>query len=128
MGPSVAKIAAGELFEGSTYEQIQNISPETAYQIFQVSDNLRICLRDLASFRYIDALRTNAYLVVFSVVVKTFQEVGVIWGDPEFTELLDDHNDDWKETRDEVMAHNDERSNYPCQQNLPSRSKKGKEK
>lgn len=102
MGPSVAKIAAGELFEGQVYEQIQKTSPELAYQIFQVSDNLKYSLRDLASNRTVDALRANAYLVLFALVVRTFQETGIKWGESNFTDLLDDHADDWQGTRDKL--------------------------
>lgn len=102
MGPSVAKVAAGELFEGQIYEQIQKTSPELAYQIFQVSDNLKYSLRDLAGNRTIDALRANAYLVLFSLVVRALQEAGIKWGESDFTDLLDDHADDWQGTRDKL--------------------------
>lgn len=99
MGPAVAKIAAGDLFEGQIYEQMQKTSPEISYQIYQVCDNLKITFSDLAGNRSLDALRVNAYLVLFSLIVRVFQEIGVKWGSPEFTELLDKHGEDWQGTR-----------------------------
>jgi AIPR protein len=93
LGPAVAKATAGELFEGEIYDQVQKTSPETAYQIYQVSDIVQVMLNDLKSFRYINTLKPNVYLVLFSVVVKALQEVGVKWGSPEFTEFLEEDED-----------------------------------
>ncbi len=93
LGPAVAKATAGELFEGEIYDQVQKTSPETAYQIYQVSDIVQVMLNDLKSFKYINTLKPNVYLVLFSVVVKALQEVGVKWGSPEFTEFLEEDED-----------------------------------
>jgi len=98
MGSAVAKASVGELFEGEVYDQVQKTSPELAYQIFQVSDNVRVMINDLKTFKYINTLRFDAYLAVFSIIVKAFQEIGVKWGTPEFTELLDnqwERSDNW---------------------------------
>lgn len=113
LGSAVAKASVGELFEGEVYDEVQKTSSELAYQIFQVSDNIRVMTNDLKTFRYIDALRYNAYLVVFSVIVKTFQEINVKWGTSEFSELIDyqlndmpsDWYDLWRKLTREAFDH-----------------------
>jgi len=95
LGPANAKRSAGELFEGDVYEQVQKTPAEVAYHIFQVSDNIRISLNDLTSYKYIKSLRPHINLALFSLIVRTFQEIGVKWGSPEFTELLDNHVEYW---------------------------------
>jgi hypothetical protein len=95
LGPAIAKVSAGELFEGEIYEQVQKTSPEIAYQIFQVSSIIQSILNDLKSIKYINALRANIYLVLFSVIVKVLEETGVKWGSSEFTEHLEDDGDGW---------------------------------
>jgi hypothetical protein len=95
LGPAVAKLSAGDLFEGDVYEQIQRTPVELVYQVFQVGDNIGNVLRDLVSIKYIKSLRPFAALTLFSLVVRTLQEVDVKWGSPELTELLDDHAEDW---------------------------------
>src|SRR6266545_2572039 len=89
MGAAAAKASVGELFEGEVYDQVQKTSPELAYQIFQVSDNIRIMINDLKTFRYINALKSDAHLAVFSLIVKTFQEIGIKWGSDELSKLID---------------------------------------
>jgi hypothetical protein len=65
----------------------------------------------LNAFKYIDALRYNAYLVVFSVIVKAFQDFGVKWGSVEFSVLLDkqiDHQgwfEAWRKLTREAFDH-----------------------
>src|SRR5258706_8603015 len=68
---------------------------------------------NLKTFKYIDALRYNAYLVVFSVIVKVFQEINVKWGTVEFSNLLDSQLDDiptdwfdlWRKLTREAFDH-----------------------
>lgn len=110
LGPAVAKATAGELFEGEIYEQVQKTSPELAYQIFQVSEILRSTLGDLRSYKYIDTLRNNIYLVLFSVIVRALQDAGLKWGSQEFTEFLEDENDKnwyspWRTMTKEAIDH-----------------------
>ena len=95
LGPAIAKVSAGELFEGQVYEQVQKTPIEVVYQIFQVSDGTRASLRELAKFKYIKSIRPFAYLAAFALVVRTFQEVGAKWGSPEFTQLMETQAEAW---------------------------------
>ncbi len=99
LGPAFAKANAGELFEGDVYEQVQKTPAEIVYQIFQVSDDIQYCLWNLASFKYIKSLKPHVNLALFALIVRTFQEIGVKWGSPEFTQLLDDHAEVWQGER-----------------------------
>lgn len=95
LGPALAKARAGELFEGDVYEQVQTTSAELAYHLFQVSENIRVCLNDLSSYKYIKTIRPHISLTLFSLIVKCLQEVGIKWGSPELTKILDDHYNQW---------------------------------
>jgi hypothetical protein len=95
LGPALAKARAGELFEGGVYEQVQKTSAELAYQLFQASENIRVCLYDLSRYKYIKSIRPHISLALFALIVKCFQEVGIKWGSPELTKILDDHFNQW---------------------------------
>lgn len=95
MGPAMAKRETGDLFEGEIYEQVQKTPVEVVYQIFQVSDNIRVALSDVNGPKYTSYRKTHLSLTLFSLLVRAFQEVNVKWGSLDFTELLDDHADDW---------------------------------
>jgi hypothetical protein len=95
MGPATAKRETGDLFEGEIYEQVQKTPVEVVYQIFQVSDNIRIALLSINSAKYSKYRKTHMSLALFSLLVRAFQEVNVKWGAPDFTTLLNDHADDW---------------------------------
>ena len=99
MGPATAKREAGDLFEGEIYEQVQKTPIEVVYHIFQVSDNIDIALSYINGARYTKYLKTHVSLILFSLIVRALQEVGVKWGSPEFTTLLDDYNDNWTPKR-----------------------------
>jgi len=99
LGPALAKLSAGELFEGEVYEQIQKTPVEVVYQIFQVRDSIRICLRELVQYKTIKSIRPFANLALFALLVRTFQEIGVKWGSPEFTQLLDYQYENWDNRR-----------------------------
>jgi hypothetical protein len=95
MGPATAKRETGDLFEREIYEQVQKTPREVVYQIFQVSDNIRVALSNINNAKYTQYRKTHMSLALFSLLVRAFQEVNVKWGSPDFTTLLDDHADDW---------------------------------
>jgi hypothetical protein len=95
LGPASAKLSAGELFEGEAYEQIRKTPIDVVYQIFQVRDSIRDCLRELVRHKDIKSIRPHANLALFALLVQTFEEIGVNWGSPEFTQLLDNQFENW---------------------------------
>lgn len=95
MGPATAKRETGDLFEGEIYDQVQKTPVDVVYQIFQVSDNLRVALSNMNSAKYSKYRKTHMSLALFSLLVRAFQDVDVKWGSADFTTLLDDHADDW---------------------------------
>jgi len=98
LGPAIAKHSLGELFEEEAYDFIHHTPPELAYQIYVVGWNLDTCYRQLAkSKQYIANLRGHINLTLFAVVVKVLQSAGARWGDPEFTQLLEQQweSDEW---------------------------------
>ena len=99
LGPAIAKLSAGELFEGDVYEQIQKTPIEVVYQIFQVRDSIRVCLRELVQYKTIKSIRPHANLALFALLVRAFQEVGMNWGSPEFTQVLDYQTENWDNKR-----------------------------
>ncbi len=95
LGPAAAKLSAGELFEGEAYVQIRKTPIDVVYQIFQVRDSIRVCLRELVRHKAIKSIRPHANLALFALLVRTFDEIGVDWGAPEFTQLLDKQFENW---------------------------------
>lgn len=98
LGPAIAKSSLGELFEGEAYDLIHHISPELAYQTWLVGWNLDTCYWQLAkSKKYIANLRGHIDLTLFALIQKVLRSAGARWGNPEFTQLLEQQwdSDKW---------------------------------
>jgi hypothetical protein len=95
LGPAVAK-QVGDLFEGTTYEKIQETSPELAFQLHLLSCNLWSCSKDLADSKvYIRKLRSYAYFTMFALIVRALQESGAKFGSPTLTDHLHQNWPEW---------------------------------
>lgn len=95
LGPVVAKNVA-DLFEGETYEVIQRTSPELAFQLFLIDENLKACRAALGKEKaYTANIGSAAHLALFSLVVRALREAGANWGDSGLSEHLQSQWSDW---------------------------------
>lgn len=98
LGPAVAKNVA-DLFDGAVYETICQTTPELAFQINLLDSDLWECERDLANEKvYIRKLKSYGHFAVFALAVRALQEAGADFGDPAFTEQLQEQWKEWHPT------------------------------
>ena len=97
LGPALAKGNLGELFQGDGYDLIRrDTTPELAYQVHLVFENLDYCLRELKQKKHRSA-RRHIDLVVLSLVCRALGEQGAMWKKPEWTTQLRQQGIDWQE-------------------------------
>jgi len=90
LGPALAKLSVGELFDGVAYEGIKRTTPELAYQIYLVGEMTGDSYRQLSQrVKYIKNMKGHIDLTLFSMVAKVLWEIGASWGKGEFTNVLD---------------------------------------
>ena len=90
LGPAAARRGVGALFEEQPYSGIRKTTPELSYQIYLLGEILDDCVCQLsASRKYIEEYGTYLRLALFSLCVKSLQEVGVKFGDPHLTGALE---------------------------------------
>lgn len=95
LGPANAR-QPGDLFEGTTYEEIQRTSPELVYQLWWVWDYMHFSYSDLAEqYRYIYYLKGYINLTLFALVTKAIQSTGYKWGQIELTNHLESKDGLW---------------------------------
>lgn len=104
LGPALAKLSVGELFDGVAYDGIKRTTPELAYQIYLIGEMIGDSYRRLSQrVKYIKNMRGHIDLTLFSIVVNVLREAGVAWGKGELTNILDelwwyewaDHCSEW---------------------------------
>jgi hypothetical protein len=100
LGPALAKGNLGELFQTEGYDTIcEKITPELAYQIHLVHENVSASLRRLPG-RTFSTARRHIDLVVFSLVCRSLTEAKAPWGQPSFTAHLETQWDEWRQWQD----------------------------
>lgn len=89
LGPIAAKRELGQLFDGKPYEQIRQISPEHAYQLYALNSAITDALRELSkSKRHVAGLARHMQFALFSLIIKILQKQKPEWGSQKFTTLL----------------------------------------
>lgn len=94
LGPAAARVGAGELFEGTPYDQIRKSSPELVYQLWLLRWYVEEACRDLAYSKvYIQNVKDFAKFALFALTCRAFEAAGAQFGNSKLTDVLE--NQDW---------------------------------
>ena len=95
LGPAVAKNVS-DLFEGELYDNIREMPPELAFQLYLLDLALSKSRSELSKDKaYIRNLMRYEYFSLFSLVVRALTDAGVKWAEPVFTTQLQDLLEDY---------------------------------